>query len=326
MRPNEYHLILENFPTAPGKIPLRLAGKLSERLMGLVVGVVRLNFEGRSDRPGKQPEWVKTATEVVWTALESDGKTGLALQAPQLGEALADKEYQGFFQEESQATSDVEHESALGLTIEAIKQATGQSVAPANGGLVDKGVLHQIQRLSEVFPAGISGASIILHNEKPTSSVLINRQVLKNLTSQVLVAPAPERIQVAGQLEAMQFSAADARVIVGNRKIKVHIPVGMLHGLGQFFGNDVLVQGIANYNVAGQVTSIEASNLIAASGKQLALFGNVPGSFATLPSVGQLKSEQSYKTNEATKRRELARQMNIQEPFEDLLKQLRDID
>ncbi len=321
--PNEYHVIFQNFPTTPGKLPLRLMGQLSERLINLAVGVVRLNFEGRSDRPGKAPDWVKTATDVTCTALEGDGKTGLALEAPQLGNVLVGSAYQEFFQEPL-GTGDVARESALGLTIQAIQQATGQVIAPSGGGLVDRGVLRQLQHLSELFPSGDDEASLLIHNEQPTSRVIINRKVLRELKASGVQVPSPERVQVSGQLEAMQFSAADARVVVGNRKIRVHVPAPLLRSLGQFFGQDVLVQGVANFNAAGQITAIEAKSITEATAQQLSFFQQLPRSLNTAPSIDQLRKEQNFKGNDVAKVRQLAREMNIEQSYEELLEQLRD--
>jgi hypothetical protein len=325
MPTNEYHLILENFPARPGSIPLRLANKLGERILGLAVGVVRFSFEGRSDRPGKLPEWVKAATDVTWTALEQNGRTGLVLEAPQLGDVLSGQDFAGFFQEPA-TTVDVAHESAISLAISAIQQVTGRQGQAMNGGLVDKGVLQQIQKFSEIFPSGSNAASLLIHNESPTSNVVISRQILRDINSRALVAPSPEPVRVAGLLESMQFSAADARVIVGNKRIKLHIPVSMLQALGQFFGHEVFVQGIANFNVDGQITSIEVRNITSATGQQLALFNYVPISSSALPSLDFIGREQGYRGNESIRRRRIAEDIGIDEPFEDLLQQLRDID
>ncbi|WP_375419174.1 hypothetical protein [uncultured Hymenobacter sp.] len=323
MRPNEYHVILQNFPTTPGKLPLRLMGPLSERLLNLAVSVVRLNFEGRSDRPGKQPEWVRSAADISCTALERDGKTGLSLEAPQLGNVLVGGAYQEFFKEPL-GTGDVARESALGLTIQAIQQATGQIVSPNSGGLVDRGVLRQMQNLADLFPADDDEASLLIHNEQPSSRVVINRRVLRELKTSGVQIPAPERVQISGQLEAMQFSAADARVVVGNRKIRIHVPTPLLHGLGQFFGQNVLVQGQANFNAAGQITAIEAKSIAEATPQQLTFFQQLPRSLSTAPSLDQLRKEQNYKGNDVARMRQLAREMNIQASYEDLLEQLRD--
>jgi hypothetical protein len=325
MRPNEYHVILQNFPVAPGKLPIRVVGPLSEQLLKLAVGVVRLNFEGRSDRPGKQPEWVQTATDINYTALEStsNGQTGLALEAPQLGDVLVGGAYQGFFQEPL-GTGDVARESALGLTIQAIQQATGQVVALAGSGLVDRGILRQLQNMAELFPVGNDQASLLIHNQQEASRVVINRKVLRELRTSGVQIQAPERVQVSGQLEAMQFSAADARVIVGNRKIRIFIPPALLRGLGQFFGQNVLVQGMANYNVAGQITAIEAKTITEATPQQFTLFQQLPRSMSTAPSLEQLRKEQKYKGNDVAKVRQLAREMNIKESYEELLQQLRE--
>jgi hypothetical protein len=324
MPTNEYHLILENFPAKPGSIPLRLSNKLGERILGLAVGVVRFNFEGRSDRPGKVPEWVKAATDVAWTALEHDGKTGLVLEAPQLGDVLSGRDYEGFFQEPT-AAADIAHESAISLAIAAVQQATSGQSQIASGGLVDRGVLQQIKRFADIFPPGSNSASLLIHNESPTSNIVISRQVLRGISSRALVAPAPEPTRIAGLLEAMQYSAADARIIVGNRRVKLHIPVSMLQDLGHFFGHEVFVQGVANFNVDGQLTSIEVRDITSATGKQLALFNQVPRSSAILPSIESMRNEQGYNGNDAMRRRRIAQEIDIEESFEDLLQQLGDI-
>jgi hypothetical protein len=317
---NHYELAFENFPIPKGKIPLSLLTRLERGLTGLAGGVVRLLLEGRSDRPGSNPMWLQQATELQLTDMVQ-GTTRLKLDAPRLADSLVGRQLDLFGQAVPQ------EESAYGLVITALREATKQGHVTGNaaGRLLDRGVLHRMEALGKLFPS--NEARIVFHNQRPESTVLLNRETLGVLKATEEDIPEPQLVSFIGKLDSLSDSSKLVKVRVEGRTVRVSVKKRAFDPdmLGALYTKEVTVQGLGNYNALRQLVGVEATYIGPVEEQAPALLRHIPLSTTGRLDVQSLRERQSFQGSDLTEMLRLASQMEVPQSYEELRHQLTDL-
>lgn len=246
----------------------RVSGHVFRDLLDVLVEgserALRFYMDGRSSAPGTQPSWLRSAAdfELVRDA-ELDAGTVL-VEAKPLIETMPDR-----FQQ-SELFSDVDPAmSPIDLFENALEDALRGN---DDSDRFDQPLLRTIGKLEKLIDHGVERVDLV--NGR---TITVNRESLARAQSVFEKSYAPQRVQVAGRLEAIRYSGCRFTLVTagGTQLSGVAIDLGP-EALSSFFGQDVLVTGTAVFRASGAPLRLEADRIQPASAQQVSLWSAMP--------------------------------------------------
>jgi hypothetical protein len=227
--------------------------------------VVRLTAEGRSTVQGKPPRWLERAATFVVVGVR-EGSTVLLLEAPSLTEAAPER----FSQADLFGIIDPTR-SCLDL----LEQSLGDAVAcRAESDAYDDGLIKTFESFSRVLRHGVE--ALELGDGTPIRIDEGSVEALRRLRRAI---PPDQHVRLAGKLDVLRHSdrmftvvletGAHVRGVVASDSID-------LAALGDLWGQDVVVTGVAKFRPSGSVLRIEAERIERADPRDLSLWGSEP--------------------------------------------------
>lgn len=240
---------------------------LRDVLDSLLEGVrraVRLRVEGRSSAPGTAPRWLSEAGKFRVLGFR-EGSTVIDLDAPVVGEALADRGGLGPLFEEPDP-----HATGMGWYRDVLEDALR---ADRDSDRFDAGLLDAVVGWHRVLSHGV--ARIEFSNGGP-SVTSIDAQGLQQAASLIRSTPPPQRVRVAGWLEAIRHSTrAFVLTLADKTEVRGVAPQVPVESLRQLFGRKAYVDGLAHFRPNGHVARLEAEQ-IAPAGEDFEAWSQAP--------------------------------------------------
>ena len=291
---NSYELSLRGFhmPQGAGTASLRVIYDLQRLIEPIAQGAVRLAMTGNSSAHGRKLFGLNEATEFSLNDLRRDSaisSTILVMSAPKLGATMKGQQGGDLFA--SSGFDSLPEESALSVAMRAIDDAFQQNT---NSPLLDRNLLMKMHKLNNFFPD--EEAYISLSNQKIGPALVLTREKLKQLAPMTEAIPQPNQVTLVGKLDEMKHSTAVLLLILpSGEKVKVLLLAALpFEEVIPLFGQSIRVQGLANYNAAGRVLSIEAGRISAADGASL-YFSEVHKQIVDKLDLARLKAQQGYR-------------------------------
>ena len=305
---------LKGFDVEEGKIPFSLLCKLSDEIIKISEGALRLYLEGSSVlKRGKTPDWLKASIDFKWSGL-SKGSTVLKMEAPLLGETLKSLQYVLFHDPE---TEDITHDTAFSLAMLAYDKAIKNDQGTT---LLDKSLLKEMLNIKKL----VSNESTRIEVSCPSvkRKISLNKQNFEKIKTLETSTPEPVKIKLSGKLDVMKHTHSQLEIISNEKKVKVILPESFrIDEMKQFFGREVTIQGLANFNPARQIVSIELADIKAATGKDV-FFRQIPHLLKEKTDIKQLIAEKNYRGFDKVRFNKLIDELDIAEPLEDLINSL----
>lgn len=258
------------------------ASVLHETIGALLDGArraTRFAVEGQSVRHGPRPAWLDAACAIDITGL-SEGSANVALDAPTLQEADADKfgdgRQQSFFEEQD-----------LGLGKQTAIDLFGKVLAAAIEGSVDnlsadRALLDSCVRFARVAGGAFNGVQLhgLQGRAKPLTVTAEHAPKIEVLRDET---PQPVAVRLSGTLDTISASRAD---IILTLKDETKVPARLEDHdsamLQQLFGSDVVVSGVAHFRPSGRLFLLDIESLDTARENDQ-LFESLPTARQRLP-------------------------------------------
>lgn len=244
---------------------------------------VRYLTEGRSNARGSAPNWLENAADFEVTGLTA-GSTVVQIDARSLIEAEPDK-----FQQQNLFWNLDPNRSGFELFEDALTEAIE---GKADSELYDATLLSICAGLHSVFNDGIQ--EIELSNGRP-GKLSVCKEGIERVKQLKIETPPPRRVRIAGKLDCIRATGLFFELVLeGGEKIK-----GVLSGLQpeelrQFFNQDVVISGTAEFRPSGQVLRLDAESIEKAVGNQ-SLWSKMPRPVRT-HSVTKLRQPQDARS------------------------------
>jgi hypothetical protein len=248
---------------------VRIEGALLRDLLDVLVDgcqqVVRLSVEGRSTSQGKLPGWLERAATFELVGLH-EGSTVLVVEAPSLAEAAP----QHFGQPDLFPTVDATR-SCLDLLEESVRDAVaGRPESDA----YDDALIRTFEEFSRVLRHDVDAVEM-----GDGTPVRIDGGSVEALGRLRRAIPPDQHVRVAGKLDVLRHSDRMFTLILESgahmRGVVVDDSVG-LSALGELWGQEVVVTGVAKFRPSGSVLRIEAERIERADAQDLSLWSAEP--------------------------------------------------
>jgi hypothetical protein len=249
-----YDIHLTGLRADDGAISMAAMAEVCAAVVDNAARALRLHVEGVSTKGGRQPEWLREASNLVIRDIRP-GSTVLTLDAPAIGSG------QAWLSEEMSAGAPVLDPDATAIsllsgTIREVEQSGNTS------DRLDRGMLDGLTRFSGLTRRGIR--IDISSLKRPVDRFCVDQSVTAHVVTLKQQTPPDHAVIVAGRLERIGHSDRAFELITeeGRRIRGSYRPGGEDEDrLRRLWGELVTAQGMARYAPSGRVRSLDATSM-----------------------------------------------------------------
>jgi hypothetical protein len=304
-------LKLNGFDFENGKIPFSVLNRLSTHLIKMAEETLLLYVEGLSRiKRGKHPDWLEKSLDFSWCGIKK-GSTVLEVEAPFLKDTLDNAQIPIY---QDPKLESIENDTAISLSMFAFERAiSGDKDTP----LLDKYLLNTMHGFKRFLKDKKCSIDILF---QPKNKILnISDDNLSSIKKIEEKTPERMKVRVTGKLDLMKHSSSLLEIITSNRKIRAILSKNIsFSDVKEFFGEDITITGMANYNPFGNMTSIELLN-VKKSTQNDDYFRRIQQPLSLEFDLKQKIKEKNYKGFDKVKFDKLINEMAVEEPIEELL-------
>lgn len=292
-----------------------MLARIQKQLTELSEGVLLSLVEGHSQiKRGRPSEWLKKSLDFQLTGV-GKGSTTLFFEAPLLKDTIGSLQLSMFAETD---VSEFLNGSAVSLSEYALHKAINDE---GHSHLLDKHLLRQMTSLGKALPNDQSVMEIYTgKNKTPFSLHKDNINRIKKVEENT---PESVKTSISGKLDVMKHSNSRLEILTEGKRINAFPTEGMhLDQMLGHFGHDIIVTGMAHFQPSGQLNSFEIMSIREVEDKiKLPLHEFTQALFETTD-LKRIAATQHYKGTAEGKIHELATQLAVEEPLEDLLRML----
>lgn len=239
-----------------------LPGETLRDLLDLVLDgcrkTVRLRAEGRSSAPGTLPAWLIEATDFEVMGLR-EGSAIVDLEASALGDLVAER----FRQAPPLPGLDLSR-SSLSIFAETFEQTLR---GDEDSDLQDPSLLKTLADFSKLFRSGIDRVEMRDLSPRTPRTVDLQPDRLDKLERLWRMTPPSQSVRLAGRLDSIRQSDRTLSLVLASGETLRAIAVGVEPlDLAAYFGENVLILGVAVFRPSGSVLRIEVEDVERVSG------------------------------------------------------------
>jgi hypothetical protein len=253
----QHDICLESQHHFGGRLPTYHLGFLLTELPVAVRGAVSMAFRKRSKTTGKQPNWLKRASDLRFIGHGGNGVTNLKFELPTL-QASAPEIY------DQQELFETGRPSGTWTGIDLLLQVLRDiDLVRADSDAFDPQLLRQVSKFKRFFSASpfsgflITGSVLELHGE-----VRVTRITTENSVRLYGRTPKPQRIRLVGTLDGLEASTQRFSLLLdsGDRVTGVY-PEEISDLLRKLWKRRVLVLGTSIFRASGNLLRVEAESI-----------------------------------------------------------------
>jgi len=244
---------------------------------------LRFRIEGRSTAQGTPPRWLRPAADFVLLRVPELPASQATIQAPSLLSTMPERFHQG----ELYADLDP-NKSPIEFFEDALEDALAGN---KDSDRFDAGLVRTFEKFGSVLQQGVAEVELV------NGRVLrIDRGALEKVEALARHSFAPQRVRVAGRLEAIRYSDCRFTLLLASGAELA----GTATELGQdllrnLFGRAVVVTGMAVFRPSGRPLRIEADTLELASERDTRLWSQPPKPLLGPSPMAQIREDQRGK-------------------------------
>ena len=248
----------------------RVLAEASELLVHGTQRALRLRTQGRSSARSSLP-WIEAASDVVLSigssADKSVGPTLLHVEVPTLLEAAptAFQQLEMFPELDASRTS-------VDYLVDSISAALSPN---GDDALYDAPFLEFLRRRSGMFEAGIETMAFIDGAGRSRTLVELTVGSLQNLKSLEDQIPPPQRVRLAGFLDAIRASDLSFVMVLGDGT-KIRGVAEDASTLQAHWKTRIMVSGRIFYTATRRILRVEADNIAPATDRDFEVWGLAP--------------------------------------------------
>src|SRR5437867_9558691 len=201
----KYQLMIKGLPSSDGTISVRSLTALLTKLVDCAERGLRLAVEGESVKRGRAPDWLERAVDFTLTGL-APGSTVLSLEAPTLGESIADQLRQPDLWFRTPSPED----TAISVISRSVRDTTCENL---ESEYYDAGVLNSLLSFRTFFRTAME--QIELGSEdRPQEHFSLTASELARAERLKQRIPEPRVFLVSGLLNAIEHSRRRFQLVV----------------------------------------------------------------------------------------------------------------
>lgn len=282
-----HEIYLESPESFGGRPPAHHVGLLLADLPIAVRGAISMALRNRSRRPGKQPGWLKRASDLRFTGHGGNGTTRLRLEMPALEDA-AGEVYQ---QQELFATGRPDGKlTGLDLLIKVVQDIDENQT---DSTAFDPQLLFQFAKFKRFFRSSpFSGFRLSGSSLDARTAVQVTRATTENANRLYSRTPTPQRVRIVGNLDGLQASTQRFCLLLdsGERVAGVY-PDEISDRLQGLWRKRVLVLGTSVFRASGNLLRVEAESIDNGASAS-ALFSTLPIASGSRLDASRLRKSQ----------------------------------
>ncbi len=252
----KHHQIKLTGPSTHGKrISANLLAELLNLLNDGVRASLRFRAEGSSTKPGAPPSWLLDAADFEITGI-NEGSTLIEIDAMPLAEAAPEK-----FQQQQLFWNFDSTNSGFGLFEEALSDALA---GKADSELFDSTILGICTRFKNVLVEGIDAVQI---SNGLSDALEIKHDGVDRIRQLKTETPLPRRVRIAGKLDMIKAAGAVFDLVIqSGERVRGILSYESSELMKQYFNEDVIVSGVADFRPSGRILRINADQIEEAVG------------------------------------------------------------
>lgn len=210
-------------------------------------------LRNRSKAPGRQPEWLKRASDLRFLGHGGNGATRLRFELPSLGEAASELYRQQWLFGDGPPGGSL---TGLDLLAGVVRDIDAER---ADSALFDPQLLEHVARFQRVFKSGTFSSFYILSRLPGLDGVRVDSTTIDKSRQLYGRTPAPHRVRLVGNLDGLEASTQRFSLLLdsGERIAGVY-PEEISDRLQQLWRKRVLVLGSSVFRASGNLLRVEA--------------------------------------------------------------------
>ena len=253
----KHEICLESDQHFDGRLPTHHFGFLLADLPVAIRGAVSMALRNRSKTVGKQPAWLRKASDIRFTGHGGNGVTHLQFELPSLDEAAREVYQQELLFESDRPDGKL---TGLDLLMNVVSEIDAEH---ADSNAFDPQLLHQVSRFKRFFRSGpftgfrMMGTACDAHRE-----VNVTRTTLEKSLRLYGRTPTPQRTRIVGQLDGIEASTQRFSLLLdSNERVSGVYPKEISDELQQLWRKRVLVLGTSVFRASGNLLRVEADSI-----------------------------------------------------------------
>ncbi len=267
----QHDICLESDQHFHGRLPPHHLGFLFTDLPTMIRGAVSMALRNRSNAPGKQPNWVKQASDVRFIGHGGNGETHLQFELPSLEVAASAIYKQMEFFDSGRPDGRL---TGLDLFMKVVADIDANR---ADSSVFDPQLLRRFLKLSRFFKRGpFTGVRISGSETNSDQRVTMTCNTVENSRQLYGRTPTPQRTRIVGQLDGIEASTQRFSLLLdsGERVAGVY-PEELSDNLQILWRKRVLVLGTSVFRTSGNLLRVEAESIDDGKGAA-SLFSSAP--------------------------------------------------
>ena len=257
MTTHQHEICLESEQYFDGRLPTHHLGLLLADLPVAIRGAVSMALRNRSKAPGKQPIWLRRASDLRFTGYAGNGVTKLQFELPSLNAAASEVYQQPWLFDSGQPDGKL---TGLDLLMNVVSDI---DAGLADSNVFDPQLLHQISKFKRFFKSGpFTGFRIAGSVQDELGEINVTRETTENSLRLYGRTPAPQRTRIVGKLDGIEASTQRFSLLLdsGDRVAGVY-PEEVADDLQRLWRERVLVLGTSVFRASGNLLRVEADSI-----------------------------------------------------------------
>lgn len=294
MTMHQHEICLESDQHFAGHLPTHHLGFLLADLPVAIRGAVSMALRNRSKAPGKQPNWLKRASDLRFTGHGGNGVTHLRFELPSLDDAASEVYQQQLLFDSKRPDG---KQTGLDLLAKVVRDI---DTVQADSDAFDPQLLQQVTKFRRFFKSGpFSGFRIVGSDSDSQASAQVTRGTTENSRRLYGRTPTPQRVRLVGNLDGLEASTQRFSLLLdsGERIAGVY-PDDISDRLQRLWRKRVLVLGSSVFRASGNVLRVEAES-IDESANASSLFSTPPVASSSRLDANRLRKTQGTRSGMA---------------------------
>ena len=254
---HKHEICLESDQHFAGRLPTHHLGFLLADLPVAIRGAVSMALRNRSKTPGKQPSWLRRASDLRFTGHGGNGVTHLQFELPSLEDAAREVYEQQWLFDSGRPDGNL---TGLDLLMRVVRDI---DAVQADSDAFDPQLLHQFAKFKHFFKFGpFSGFRMAGSSSDTCGEVRVTRTTTENALRLYGRTPTPQRVRLVGKLDGLEASTQRFSLLLDSEERVAGVyPEEISDRLRELWRERVLVLGTSVFRASGNLLRVEAESI-----------------------------------------------------------------
>jgi hypothetical protein len=255
------------------RLPSHYLGLLLAEVPVAVQYSVSMALRNRSTGPGKIPGWLRRSADIRFVGHDGTDESHLYFEAPTLGEAAAELYAQKALYPDLESRPPPE-DTGFDLFADVLADIQARN---ADSTHFDPTLLDRVAQFRRVFRKGpFTEIDVTGRRYSAGKPARVTPDVIESAYALLGRTPAPQRVRLVGQLDALVASTQRFSVLLDSgEKVDGVFSEDQIDSIQDLWRKRVLVLGTAIYRASGRLLRIDAET-VTSGGRESSIFSQMP--------------------------------------------------